>query len=145
MTIKTTRWTSDVCGCVIDFTWDDSVPQEEITESVKNYVSKCPAHSALEGVDDQTRFNSAIEENQRKNRAHKEILDAAPSSLYELDSQSGQRQLKSGINLSWELTGEAPNRVMALYYSGINLTQTQKNNIQNMLDNKFGAGKVKLA
>lgn len=144
MTIKTTRWTSDVCGCIIEYTWDDSAPQGQETLTVSNIINTCPAHSSPSLPTDNARFDSALEENQRKNKAHKDILDNAPTGLYELDG-SGQRTLKSGITLSWEMTGEAPNRIMTLSYSGITLTPAQKNNIQNFLDNKFGAGKVKLA
>jgi hypothetical protein len=141
--IKITRWSSDVCECVIEFSWDDSVPEDQRTGRVKNYVKKCSAHKAINS--DADRFRSALEENQRKNKAHAAILEKATNSLYELDQQSGQRQLKSGITLSWELSGNPPNRVMSLKYDGVDLTATQKNNFQTHLNSKFGAGKVKLA
>lgn len=144
MTIKTTRWTSDVCGCIIEYTWDDAAPQGQETLQVSKVIEACPAHSSPQLPTENARFNAAIEENQRKNKAHAAILEVSPTGMYDVD-QSGQRQLKSGITLSWELTGEPPDRVMTLSYSGITLTPTQKTNIQKQLDSRFGEGKVKLA
>ena len=28
MTVKTTRWSPDTCGCVLEYSWDDALPQE---------------------------------------------------------------------------------------------------------------------
>ena len=144
MTIRITRWSSDTCECVIEFSWDDSVPENERTGRVKNYINRCLAHESINSEAD--RFRTALEENQRKNKAHSTILEkATTSSLYELDQQTNQRQLKSGITLSWEFSGSAPNRVMTLKYNGVELTEAQKNSFRTHLNNKFGAGKVKLA
>ena len=143
MTIKTTRWASDVCECIIEFTWDDSLSENERTLKVKNYINRCQAHNE-QLPNDTSRFETALEENQRKNKAHADILKNGPTGLYDLDP-SGSRQLKSGLKISWQWEGTAPNRILSLSYSGIGFTQTQKAALEKVLSNKFGEGKVKLA
>jgi len=141
MATKVTRWSPDTCDCVIEYSWDDSVPEDQRVHTLSNYVNKCAAHSALST--DTDRWNAVFEENPRKNIAHQLILDNAPTAMYDLVNSN--RVLKSGIaiNLSW--SGTAPNRVLTISYTGITLTTNQRNTIQTFLNNRFGVGKVLLA
>lgn len=140
MAKHTTRWSPDTCSCVIEYEWDDLDPPETRTHTLFNYVNRCTAHTIL--PNDSDRYLSVKEENTRKNIAHQGILDNGPNGLF--DIVDGNRVLKNNIAISWSWGGIAPDRVLTISYSGITLTQQQKNAIQTFLNNRFG-GKVIIA
>lgn len=141
MATKINRWSPDTCGCVMEYSWDDSLPQEQIVISPTTTVSRCPAHTSLSTP--ANHFNVLMDENPRKNQAHQHILDNGPSTLY--DIVDGTKRLKNGMAINWSWTGTSPNRVLTLTVTGITLNSTQKTAIQSVLNTKFGAGKVLLA
>ena len=141
MAIKTTRWSPDTCGCSIDYQWDDSLPQDQITVTPVGVPTKCAVHNVLGTVP--TVFNAVKEENGRKNTTRSLILDNGPSTLFDT-APDGTREFKNGIEMSWSWSGTAPNRVITVTVTGITLTNPQKNAIRNILTNRFGAGKVVL-
>lgn len=140
MTIKTTRWSPDTCNCILEYTWDDSLPNDQITVTPSNIVGKCPAHTSFETT--QEVFNVVNEENPRKNKAIQIILDNGPSTLY--DIVGTVRVLKPTISVTHTWTGTAPNRVLRLTITGSTLTTAQKNTITAAFNTLFGTGKVVL-
>ena len=138
MTIKTTRYSPDTCGCVIEYSWDDTLSETNRVHTLSNYVTKCSAHSIL--ATDQDRWNAVFEENPRKNNALKGCLDNGPAALF--DTIDGTRQLKGNITYNWSWSGTAPNRVLTISFTGITLTTQQRNTLQTALNTLFGVGKV---
>lgn len=136
MTIKTTRFSPDTCGCELEYTWDDTLTESERVHSFKSIV-KCPVHS---GQADETAYNTVFEENPRKNIALERCLANGPTALF--DTIDGTRQLKQGITYNFSWSGTAPNRVLNISFTGITLTTTQRNAIQTALNTRFGVGKV---
>lgn len=124
-----TRWSPDTCQCVIEYNAD---------LSLSRVVNACAAH---QGGTESTVFNTVLEENPRKNRSLKEILDNAPASMIDTDGE-GTRTFKNGITVDFDWSGVAPDRTLTLTVKGITLTTPQKNAIQTKLDTRFGAGKV---
>lgn len=143
MTINTTRYSPDTCECVIEYTWDDSVPEDQRQHSLSTYVNKCPAHSAL--ASDTARWNAVFEENPRKNNALQHVLDNSPVAALFDTTAEGARVLKNNITFNFSFSGTAPNRVLTISFSGISLTTNQKNTIQSALNTRFGSGKVLVA
>lgn len=141
MTKHVTRWSPDTCNCIIEYEWDDLDPPENRPHTLFNYINSCQAHSILPTDNDS--YTTVKEENIRKNIAHQGILNNGPNSLY--DVVDGNRILKNNITISWTWSGVAPNRVITISYTGITLTQQQRNIAQTWLDNRFGVGKVILA
>ena len=139
MTINTTKWSPDTCTCVVNYSWDDSVPAEQRTHELTS-IEKCLVHSSLT---DTAAYQVVTEENPRKNVSLQTVLDNAPTSLYDVNTD-GARTLKNNISYNFSWSGEAPDRVLTISFSGISLTTPQKNALQNFLNNKFG-GKVVLA
>jgi len=139
MVINTTKWSPDTCSCVIDYSWDNSVPADQRTHTLSS-ISKCSFHNSLSDI---AAYNTVTEENPRKNIAYQLILDNGPAALSDLID--GTRQLKAGITINLTWSGTAPNRVVTISYTGITLTTNQKNSIQTFLNNRFGAGKVLIA
>jgi len=140
MTTNTTRWRPDTCDCIIEYSWDDTLSEQNRVHTLSNYVNKCAAHSILST--DQDRWNTVFDENPRKSRSLQSVLDNGPTSFY--DIKDGVRQLKSGIKFDFFWTGTAPNRVLNISFTGATLTTNQRNTIQGVLDTKFGVGKVVL-
>jgi len=138
MVIKITRWSPDTCDCVIEYSWDSTTTETNRIHTLDNYVKKCAFHSGL--ATDNDRWNTVLEENPRKNYALQTVLDNGPAALF--DTVSGSRVLKNGITYSWTWSGTAPDRVLTISFTGITLTQNQKNTAQTFLDNRFGVGKV---
>ena len=139
MTINTTRWSPDTCSCVVEYSWDSELPAEQRTHTLST-IEKCPVHSSLT---DAEAFAVLTEENPRKNNTLQAALDNGPAGLYDLN-QDGARVLKNNITYDFSFSGTPPDRTLTISFSGINLTQNQKNAIQTFLNNKFG-GKVVLA
>jgi hypothetical protein len=137
--IHTTRWSPDTCSCVIDYTWDDTVPDNERTHNLSNVIERCPAHQALS---DNDTFSSLMDENPRKNIALAECLENGPPTLS--DTIGGAKQLKPNVTFDWSWSGTAPNRLLTVSFSGVGLTGTDKNVMRNALNNKLGANKVNL-
>lgn len=138
MVINITKWTSDHCGCTHNYSWDDSVPQDQ---RVHTYVSSdflCKDHAPM--VNSNTAYNSTLEENQRKNTALQHLIDNFPAQLSSTGAAAGS--LKDGLTFNYIVTGTAPNRVFTISFTGINLTPPQRTAIQSRLDTRFGVGKV---
>jgi hypothetical protein len=139
MTIRTTRWSPiDTCGCVVEYTWDDTLTEANRTHTLSNVINKCPAHTALTNS---SVYTTILDENPKKNNALQLALDNSPTTaLY--DTINGTRQLKPTITYSYSFSGTAPNRVLTISFTGITLTTQQKTTIQTALNTRFGSGRV---
>ena len=125
-----TTWSPDTCECIIEYNPDGNLTK---------LVQACDAHK---GGTENTVYQALLEENPRRNKAVKEIIDNAPPAMFDIDADSGIRVFKRGISIDFEWSGTAPNRTLKLIVKGISLTANQLNAVQSKLDNKFGAGKV---
>ncbi len=141
MVTKITNWSPDTCSCVLQYSWDDTEPEDTRTHTPTNIVQRCSAHASLS--DTNTVFNTVMDENPRKNLSLDEILQNAPSTAwYDIDAESGSRVFKKGITINWTWSGTAPNRNLTLTFTGVTLTTQQRNTLQTRLNNRFGNGKV---
>jgi hypothetical protein len=138
MTLRSYRWGSDSCECMFHFTYDDADPDN--TTTVSNIERECAFHSSLS--DHQTKYSTALEENQRKNRGLGHILENGPSTLYDLQQDGLTRTLKNSITYNFSYTGTVPNRVLHISFTGITLTNPQKSALNSVLNTRFGTGKV---
>lgn len=140
MTTQFTRWTLDTCPCTVLYSWDDSTSGNTRVHTLEN-ILKCPAHDSLS---DSNAFSTILNENPRKGGSLQIFLDNGPTSLWELN-EDGARILKKGIKFNFSWSGTAPNRVLTISFTGITLTTQQKATAQNLINNKFGSGKVIVA
>jgi hypothetical protein len=140
MTTRYVTWSPDTCNCVLQYSWDDTLDLNTQTFPVSNILNRCPDHTSLE--DNDSVYSAVKDENTRKNRALQYILDNGPASLYDLQSDGVTRVLKPSITFNFNITGTAPNRVVTVSFTGVTITQTQKNTAQTFCDNHFGVGKV---
>jgi hypothetical protein len=140
MAINVTRWSPDTCTCVLEYSWDDTAPEDSRVHNITNVVQKCAAHAGTPDLT--THWNIINEENPRKNVAFQHLVDNFPAQLSNTGAAGGT--LKSGISFGFSYSGTAPNRVLTVTFTGITLTNQQRTSIQNTLNTKFGAGKVLL-
>jgi hypothetical protein len=142
MTIRTTRYSPDTCDCIIEYTWDDTIPEDSIVLTLDQVKTRCAAHAGMANNTDV--YTTVTEENSRKNLAHRNLLDNGPNIIYDIDASSGTRVFKKGIRISWNWTGTVPNRMLTITLTGITLTTNQRNNAQTALNTRFGVGRVTL-
>lgn len=133
-------WTLDTCG--FDATNQNcQVEMERDSWTFITFVRQCPTHSGVPNT--LAGFNSIYQENVRgKSNVLKEILDNAPTSMFDIDAKSGERVFKQDIVVTWSWSGTFPNRILTITVTGVTLTTNQKNSIIAKLDSRFGIGKV---
>ena len=124
MTFKTTRWSPDTCGCVLEYDWDDAVPQEQRVHLFRGIGRTCPDHQTLTG---EALYGIVKTENETKNRA-KGLLE-------QLDG----RLISDLVGFTYDAQ-----RRLGLLVAEIRLTPQQRTLLQAALDTAFGVGKVRL-
>ena len=136
MAIRTTRYSPDTCGCVLEYTWDDTQSEATRTHTFSSVITKCNSHSAQT---DANSYTTCMEENTRKNIALQVALDNGPSTLYDLSGTT--RTLKPTVTYTYSWSGTSPNRTLTIGFS-VALTTTQKTTIRTALNTRLGTGKV---
>lgn len=144
MAIKITKWKPDTCDCVIEYSWDDSIAAEDREHNLHNIVDSCEDHS---DVTDEELFQSVVEENSLKNEAVNMIVDNFPSQTKDiLDSDGnpiGKKIMQSATpETEVVLADDGENRIVNI--SPPRMSDDEKAQYQEILDNKFGSGKVKV-
>lgn len=64
--IHTNRWRPDTCECVIEYQWDDSLPEKERTHKVVKIANACEKHKKIKGK--QKQYEAITEDNIAKNK-----------------------------------------------------------------------------
>jgi len=83
MSIRTNIVRFDICGCVVEFIWDDSVPAEKRVETGTKVVVCCEAHKDLlpGDSDPAAHRNALVAECRTKNIVVNTLLENAPAEL----------------------------------------------------------------
>lgn len=66
--LRTTRWSPDTCGCVLEYEWDDALEGSDRVHTFKKVVKLCPEHERL-GLQGKPVYDRVMEENRGKNNA----------------------------------------------------------------------------
>lgn len=122
MALHTTRWTSDICGCVIDFEWDDAQGESSRTHNQKEVCVCCLSHAS---VPPSALFNTVLAENQGKNRALGIIQQRVPGLKPE--------------GIAWSFDA---GRRLRVTVSGVPLPAPQRAAVQAALDAELGPGRA---
>lgn len=75
MTIQKNSWQPDTCMCEIEYTWDDTVPQDQRVHTMSK-VTRCMFHQALPHID---AYKAVHDENQSKNKALARVIESFPA------------------------------------------------------------------
>jgi hypothetical protein len=119
MTMKVTRWSPDTCECVIDYQWDQDVPQEERVHTPYAIVKQCQYHKALSL---QAHYDVLQDENPRKNKMIGHLMEQHGLKLEEI---------------KWNYDAQ---RVLHVFVS--QLAAKRRYSVQAHADTSFGVGKV---
>ena len=125
--IKTNVWHNDVCGCVIEYEFDDSEPPTIRTHKPARVIKQCPTHAGIKTITEL--WSATIEQNQRRMNA-----------LTKLSELLGKTPQKVFADWSWKYEGSDNN--MILHISHPELTKEQKTLLKNMIDKEMGLRKV---
>ena len=142
--IVTNTWEPDTCQnprCIIEYTWDDAVPDTSRVHTYKSTIRTCPIHQGLVGSN---HFAVVLPENQRKNQVRSWMLENLATFSQTITNPDGTtyKTEKAGVTYNWSFTGINDQRVLTISVTGITLTTNQKNSIKTFCDATFGVGKV---
>jgi len=141
MTIKETVWHPDTCtnpSCIMVYSWDTDLPDNLRVHTFVRADRICSVHQSL--LTESLAYTTALGDNQRKNKVDGLLRDNITSIVD--TALDGTKTYKNGISFNWSFSGDGANRVLTVSISGANLTNNQKNTIQNLADTLFGVGKV---
>jgi hypothetical protein len=130
-------WTNDTCGCSLEI---EKVSGVWIATSI---YSACPAHQSF-NINDI--IAPIIQENQTRNFGFDSIWKADVNDILSEVDASGVRNFKGGA-VSWQYTGVAPDRILQITVSGINITNPQRNNFITIVNNSYSgafSGRIQL-
>lgn len=129
----TTRWSPDTCECVLEYEWDDAVPENERTHTPTTMIRACSAHASISDVTG--KYNQILSENQTKNQALHEIIQNFPEVRKEVIDKNGTRfELKDEIIAGWSFDED---RKLKLNFEGVVLSAAKKVEMIAHLQNKF--------
>lgn len=111
MTIRTTRWEPDTHSVVIDYEWDDALPDDQRVHTPVRAWTKMPPGNAVPLLPHRNPValhDQVLTENRRKNEAIAHVLDALPEAMTkdELDSDgdpTGRRVVKDKHAPEWTM------------------------------------------
>ena len=129
-----TRWSPDTCACVLDYEWDDELPQDQRTHTILEVIKGCSHH---QGTKEEV-YDKVKDENMTKNRVLGEIMGSLPALVEEVTDSEGNvsKRFKKGMEPKWSFD---ENRQLQ-----IELVSSEKAQLKTILDAKFGFNKVKL-
>lgn len=139
MAIQTTRWSPDTCGCKVEYTWDDTVPQEQRIHTFSKLVNTCSDHNSLT---DKACYDILNDENLRKNNTLGLIRKNHPSLTQTYTNPDGTTYIDfaPGKEPLWQFSGTGDTRVLEI--TSTNLTLSEKTNLNATCTTQFGSGKV---
>lgn len=130
-------WRPDTCACVIEQSVSGS--GESAVVSMTRFLSKCPAHEALDDVAAYDAVYAGPDgENKRKNQLEAALLASDQLGLSDIQPD-GTRTWKPGHAFSWSFTGTGAKRVLNVEVKGAVL---DKQATQSLADEVGGEGKV---
>lgn len=133
-----TRWHPDTCGCVVEYSWDDEVSEDDRTHTFSSVVETCAAHQHLPHP---LVFAAVADENPRKNRVLARLAELHPEKRRKVaDADGTQRDdWRPGEEPDWSFDKD---RVLEVRVKG--LTAGKRTASQAALDAEHGAGKTRI-
>ena len=128
--INITRWSPDTCDCIVEYSWDTEVSEDQRVHTPTNVIRKCEEHKDEADSNIHAIVN---EENPRKNK-----LMSRLEQFTELvqSNPGGSVQIRGNL-VSWKYNAA---RILEVTISG--LTAQKKAQAQTWANTNLGAGKV---
>lgn len=122
---RVTRWSPDTCRCVLEYEWDDALPDNQRTHSYSKVIRLCPEHEQL-GLTGKKLYDQVLSENTCKNA----VWSMAKETLSSLELG----------DFTWSFDTE---RKLKVGFLG-KLTANQKMSLRAQCESRFGIGKVEI-
>lgn len=138
MAIKVTTWSPDTCGCIINYQWDDSDPEDSRTHSFHSTVRLCEVHQNI----NENHYDVLLDENVRKNKIYAAILEKYPEKTIPIVNEKGQvtgKQLHGDFYYTWSFDDSRNLQVDA---KALGLDKNQTASLQANLLNEHGIDKT---
>ena len=123
MAIQINEWRPDTCTCIIEFQFEDALPQEQRIHTVHRIVTRGKEHETV--LTAEVLYQATLDENRRKNGTL-EILTTEDSSL-------------EGSKIQWSFTA---GRTLEIRFVDVQISNKTKTDVQELCDTEFGLGKV---
>jgi hypothetical protein len=128
--INTTRWSPDTCKCVLEYTWDDSIPEDQRVHTPANIVFKCDKHII---VDSSTIYDSVKDENQTKNQVLATIAEELPEfAVITTDKQGVTTKTPDLEKIVWDF-----NENRKLHVGLVGVKETDRVAIEGLVATQF--------
>ena len=136
--IKITTWKPDTCGCVLEYEWDDTQPENARVHTFRGANIKCTHHQYLV---DNTHWNQVLDENQTKNKIHGLLLENFPNLVDIVTEKNGEivKKFKPNIEYKWAFD---INRKLEVEIIGGSIADKTK--LKDLSDTKIGLNKIKI-
>ncbi len=120
--LRVTRWSPDTCGCVLEYEWDDTIPQEQRVHKFSKAINLCTYHKALAGK----AYDAVVAENTSKNIVFGKAQEIKPSLTVE--------------DYTWSFDDK---RKLKVGFLG-KLTAAEKAQLKTTIDSELGVDKVEV-
>lgn len=120
---RTTQWSPDTCGCILEYEWDDAQNENTRTHTFKKIVKLCERHKMLSGT---KAYDQLMSENTRKNR----VLGEAQKVYSSITPE----------DYTWSFDA---NNKLKVSFSG-KLKAKDKSRLQIFCDDEFGGDKTEV-
>lgn len=124
------------------YQYDNDLPLASRTLTCNAVLKTHPEHPSGAAGGNQQHHDQVLKESQKVNWTLTNALSSFSAQLADTDPDTGSLVLKKGITLNWSFSGTFPNRVCTISFSGITLTNQQKNTLQTKANQLFGNGQV---
>lgn len=133
MATNITRWSPDTCGCVIEYSWDSDVSEDERVHTFHKVVEQCPDHNGIE-VHEEI-HNHVLAENQTKNKVEVALFDNFPRLRQNFVDAAGttQKRLDPTVKHNWRFIGKDKDRQLISSFDNLSLSATEKSRITKAL------------
>lgn len=116
--IRTTRWSPDTCDCLIEYTWDDTVPESSRVHTPARSIHLCPEHAALSTPP--LHYAVLAEENPRKNELIDQLTAWAVANVPAwITTDAAGNTILDPARIRWYWDNGASPRVLHIVIAGI--------------------------
>lgn len=123
--MKVTRWQPDTCECVLEYVWDETIPEDERVLNPVEPVQTCAFHAAdYSGeMPHENHYVKVRDENVNKNKVLSSLLKSLPKAQKkEIIDQNGNLNEDFLVQPQWSFT---PDRKLQVSHPALDDEQTK--------------------
>lgn len=130
--IRKTQWSPDTCGCILEYSWDDTQDENIRVHKFSKVIVLCDYHKTLAP---NNAYDQVLSENTRKNMVWGIIED--------LKTKAGEKDAIQTITIEDYTWSFDASRKLKVGFLG-KLKAGEKSELQSLCNTKFGVNKVEV-